>query len=136
MKSFLMKFDESGNPTFVDEKDRAAYGRLLSSISNRYGLESARFVMQIQIPKTKDINNNQINLFRVLVSIIRDETGNDYHTIFNTLIEKHFGSLIEIDTISSKEFSDFFESTLQFSQEFFGLNLTYNEETKQIEIIK
>lgn len=136
MKSFLMKFDKSGNVTFVDEKDRAAYGRLLSSISSKNGgIEKARFEMVIRLPESKDINKNQINLFKVLISIIRKETGNDFDMIYNTLIENHFGSIINIESISTKEFSDFFESTLIFSREFFGLNITYNELSRNLEIL-
>lgn len=129
-----MKFDKSGKPTFIDEKDRALYRGLLSQILNKYG-SNAIFEMEIRLHESKDITINQINLFNVLISLIRDYTGQDFNDIKNTLIQKYFGNHIEIDSISKKEFSLFFEFSINFCQEFFNLNVTYNEKTSKLEIM-
>ena len=55
-----MKFDEKGKPDFLDQKDRAAYRLLLSSMKQK-GI--SKFKMTISIIDSKNLTEKQIKLY-------------------------------------------------------------------------
>ena len=82
MKDFVMKHDENGKPTFVDKADKATFESLLLAYKERNSL----FIMTIS-PHVKKINTNQLKLWKVLLHFISEESGNDWKTVEQTLLD-------------------------------------------------
>ena len=82
MKDFVMKHDENGKPTFVDKTDKATFESLLLAYKERNSL----FVMTIS-PYSKNINANQLKLWKVLVGFISEESGNEWKTVEQTILD-------------------------------------------------
>lgn len=132
MKSFIFKIQENGKADFIDEKDRAVYKRLLSSIKAS-GRDKIKITIEL-VEKPK-INEHQINLFKVLIVQICRESGMDYSTVENTLVSNLlYGKTIS--ELTNQEFSDFLEEVIIFCNEFFNLNVSFNEQTNLIDINK
>lgn len=119
-----MKFDEKGKPDFLDQKDRAAYRLLLSSMKQK-GI--SKFKMTISIIDSKNLTEKQIKLFNVLVDMISSETGEDIQTIEQTLINNFSKTKKSITDFSNEDFSNFLEWTFSFCNEFFNLNVWIND---------
>ena len=84
MKDFVMKHDENGKPTFVDKADKATFESLLLAYKERNSL----FVMTIS-PYSKNINANQLKLWKVLVGFISEESGNEWKTVELDMSKDH-----------------------------------------------
>lgn len=132
MKSFIFKIQENGKADFIDEKDRAVYKRLLSSIKNS-GRDKIRIT--VELVETSKTNENQMKLFRVLVVQVSKESGSDYSTVETTLVNNLLHGKL-VSELTNQEFSDFLEQVIIFCNEFFNLNVSFNEQTNLIEINK
>lgn len=132
MKSFIFKIKENGKADFIDEKDRAVYKRLLSSIKNS-GRDKIRIT--VELVETSKTNENQMKLFRVLIGQISKESGSDYSTVETTLVNNLLHGKL-VSELTNQEFSDFLEQVIIFCNEFFNLNVSFNEQTNLIEINK
>lgn len=133
MKSFIFKINENGRADFMDEKDKAVYKRLLSSIK-KSGKDKFRIVIEL-LEEGNKITEKQQNLFNVIVNRIASHTGNDYNTVKETLVENNLQGK-DLTDLTSAEYSDFLERIIVFSNEFFGLSIQLNPETNHIEISK
>lgn len=87
------------------------------------------------IDESPFITEKQKTLFKVLVGKISDISGNDKDTIEQTLVEN---LLTDKDwrKLSNAEFNDFIEKIVVFCNEFFNLNISYNEANGHFEINK
>lgn len=124
MKDFLMKFDDKGKIAFVDEKDRAAYRLLLSSLK-RNGI--FKFKMSIDVWKNETISDKQKRLFKVLIDMISKESGNDIQTIEQTLISNFSHTKKDILEFNNEDFNSFLEWIIIFCNDFFNLNVSFND---------
>jgi hypothetical protein len=124
MKEYLMKFNEKGKPTFLDEKDRAAYRLLLSSIKKSNDI----FVMKIEIYQGGRATGKQKQLYNVLIDMIAKYSGNDTSTIEETLLSNFKKEKITFNDFNNEIFNEFIEWTIVFCNDFFDLNININEQ--------
>lgn len=119
-----MKFNEKGKPTFLDEKDRAAYRLLLSSIKKSNDI----FVMKIEIYQGGRATGKQKQLYNVLIDMIAKYSGNDTSTIEETLLSNFKKEKITFNDFNNEIFNEFIEWTIVFCNDFFDLNININEQ--------
>ena len=119
-----MKFNEKGKPTFLDEKDRAAYRLLLSSIRKSNNI----FVMKIEVYQGGRTTDKQGKLYNVLIDMIAKHSGNDFTTIEETLLSNFRKEKITIKDMNNEVFNEFIHWTAVFCNEFFDLNIDINEQ--------
>jgi hypothetical protein len=124
MKEYLMKFNEKGKPTFLDEKDRAAYRLLLSSIKKSNDI----FVMKIEIYQGGRATGKQKQLYNFLIDMIAKYSGNDTSTIEETLLSNFKKEKITFNDFNNEIFNEFIEWTIVFCNDFFDLNININEQ--------
>ena len=113
-----MKHDENGKPTFVDKADKATFESLLLAYKERNSL----FVMTIS-PHVKKINTNQLKLWKVLLHFISEESGNDWKTVEQTLLDNFSPTKRIVEDLNNQEFQDLLAYSTNFANEFFGLNI-------------
>ena len=113
-----MKHDENGKPTFVDKADKATFESLLLAYKERNSL----FIMTIS-PHVKKINTNQLKLWKVLLHFISEESGNDWKTVEQTLLDNFSPTKRIVEDLNNQEFQDLLAYSTNFANEFFGLNI-------------
>ena len=118
MKDFVMKHDENGKPTFVDKAEKATFESLLLAYKERNSL----FIMTIS-PHVKKINTNQLKLWKVLLHFISEESGNDWKTVEQTLLDNFSPTKRIVEELSNEEFQNLLAFSTNFANEFFGLNI-------------
>ena len=123
MKEFIMKHDKSGKPTFVDKADKATFESLLSAYKERNSL----FVMTIK-PHTKNISESQLKLWKVLVHLIAEESGNEWKTVEETLLNNFSPIKRIVEELNNEEFQNLLAYSTNFANEFFGLNIVLENE--------
>lgn len=130
MKTFLMKHDEKGKPTFLDKKDKAAFELLLSLFKDQNKI----FKMTIS-ELEKRTNEKQIKLWNVLVNLISLETGNDSQTINETLLNNFSKVDNVVSELSNQRFQDLLMFSTNFASEFLNINITLENDVFQIKKI-
>lgn len=118
-----MKHDENGKPTFVDKSDKATFESLLSAYKEKGSL----FVMSIS-SYNKNVNENQLKLWKVLLHLISQESGNDWKTVETTLLENFSPEKKVVENFNNEEFQNLIAYSTNFANEFFGLNIIYENE--------
>ena len=113
-----MKHDENGKPTFVDKADKATFESLLLAYKERNSL----FIMTIS-PHVKKISTNQLKLWKVLLHFISEESGNDWKTVEQTLLDNFSPTKRIVEELSNEEFQNLLAFSTNFANEFFGLNI-------------
>ena len=119
MKSFKIKILENGTYHFLDKNDERVLQTLLSSLYKNNIRKIEMSFNQVE----NDISEKQSNLFKVLVNLIKKETGQDEKSIEESLVKNYDKNRIFVSQIKKEEFTDFLESCFQFAQEFFSINI-------------
>lgn len=130
MKDFVMKHDENGKPVFVDKADKATFESLLLAYKERNSL----FVMTIS-PYSKNINANQLKLWKVLVGFISEESGNEWKTVEQTILNNFSPTKRIVEDLNNQEFQDLLAYSTNFANEFFGLNIVLENDQFKIQKI-
>lgn len=118
-----MKIDEDNKSSFVDKDDRAVMKRLLSSLREK-GVK--QFKMTIEPIDNESLTDKQKSLFKLIVVKIAEYSGNDYKTVEKTLLES-FLQKNHIENFSKKDFSDFMNWVVPFTNEFFDLGISVDK---------
>lgn len=119
MKSFKIKILENGDFDFLDNNDKRVFKALLLHLFKNKITNVELSISEIE----NDISKKQINLFNVLVSLVKKETGQDEKTIEESLVQNYDKNKKYIAQITKEEFTDFLESCFHFVQEFFFINV-------------
>lgn len=124
MKSFVFKQESEGVIVFNDEKDREVYNTFLSNIYNKD--KNLLLVITISI-KEKKTTQSQIQLWKILVDLIANESGNDGNTVEETLINHNTSICKKVEDMTNEELQNLLEKSILFSQDFFGINIQLND---------
>lgn len=122
-----MKHDKDGKAVFVDKKDKAVFERLLSLYKDKGEI----FEMTISA-KTKNTTENQMKLWRVLLDHIANETGNDFATIEETLLNGFSASKEIPEQMDNERFQALLHHSCVFANDFLGLNIIYENDKFQV----
>lgn len=132
-----MRFED--NPfrvVFNDKDDEKKYSRFLNLINQNLVDKNKNRVFVLTISIVEDlITKKQIKLWNFLVFLIAKESGNDFRTVNQTILNE-CGNGKEVEEMLKNEFYDFIEKTILFTSDFFDLNIIYNQETEQFDIKK
>ncbi len=131
MKSFICKINDDLSVDFIDKKDKAVFERLLSSIKAT-GRDKFKVVIEL-VEHSKKPSHARIKLLKVMFSKIADISGNDYSTVKETIVHNNLPGK-DLSELTDREFNDFLEKVILFANDFFNLNVKFNEETNHIEI--
>lgn len=124
MASFKLTVDENGNSKFLDPADKATHKSLLLAIYKSLTSQGKKAIYTITITTyEKTINEKQIALWHVLVSLISQNSGNDFNTTEQTLIN-NFTKLKEVpEQMSNERFQELLLFATAFANDFFNLNI-------------
>lgn len=122
MKSFKIKILQNGTFEYLDKDNERVQTLLLFLYKN--GVR--KMELTFSAPEN-NVTDKQINLFKVLVSTIKKETGQDEKSIEESLVKNYDKNKTFVSEISKENFTDFLESCFQFTQEFFSINLNIDE---------
>lgn len=119
---------------FNDSEDEKKYIRFIENLSKYLKQHKKQnFVMSFDLLENK-VSNEQIKLWNVLLSLIAKESGNDFYTTKETI--QNECNVLNVEELSKEDFSILIEKTILFVNEFFELNIIYNEKTEKFEIKK
>lgn len=110
-----MKVSSTG-VDFLDPYDEKVYDSFIKQLKLK-GV--TRFVMRIE-PHSKPISTNQHKLWKVLLDIIKKETGNDLDSIEAALNKT--GK--EVSELNHEDFNNLLEESFIICKEYFNLTLT------------
>lgn len=123
MKSFVFKIDENGKADFIDQEDKRAYKALLFSLKKK-GINNFKMTIELN---DDVISDKQERLFKVLIGKISKESGQDEHSIEQTLLKNYSADKKTAGDFSKEEFQEFIEKTSVFCIEFFGFSVGFDK---------
>ena len=99
-----------------------------------YKERNSLFVMTIS-PYSKNINANQLKLWKVLVGFISEESGNEWKTVEQTILNNFSPTKRIVEDLNNQEFQDLLAYSTNFANEFFGLNIVLENDQFKIQKI-
>lgn len=132
-----MNVGVKNHPEFMDLDDEVAFGRLLSSMKKK-GIKN--YKMTVELIDKSTITRNQLNLYKVLVSKVSEESGQDFDTTESTLLANALRSTslesADLTMYTQSQFELLLNNSILFCREFFNLSVEFDKngfiEIKQI----
>ncbi len=129
MRSFQVIVDENGNSKFLDPADKAAFRSLLLAIYKSLTSKGQKAIYTITITTfEKRTSEKQMMLWRVLIKLISDESGNTQETVEATILSD-FSKIIELpQQMTNSRFQELLLFATAFTQDFFGINIILTDD--------
>ena len=86
-------------------------------------------------PQSKNINANQLKLWKILVGFISEESGNEWKTVEQTILNNFSPTKRIVEDLNNQEFQDLLAYSTNFANEFFGLNIVLENDQFKIQKI-
>ena len=127
--SFRLTFDDQGKSRFLDKADKATFESLLLAIRKSFIDRGKKPIYEMTISTVeKTITDKQISLWKMLLTIIADNSGHSLQEIEETILNENSISVNEFEKLNNEDFQNLLLKTTKFSSEFFGINITLKDD--------